>query len=320
MDKSSQESQNSQDFKNEDFQKQKVKISLTKENQGILFLFDKYLSAERNLSQNTAIAYDNDICDFVIFVQDNNLSFADIDKQNFRNYIASLSQNLSKNSIRRKIASIKTFFRFLKTQGIVKRSAIAQVGAPKQEKRIPNFLTQEQVLSLLNVPDTKSRDKALIETLYSCGVRVEELMSLDIERIDFISNVIKVKGKGNKERIVPIGSKAIEAMMDYIKERKNAGQPYDIKSPAFLGNDNKRMKQKTARQIVYELAIKSGLQKHISPHTLRHSAATHLLENGCDIRTTQEILGHKRLSTTQIYTHVTIETMKKAYKNSFPRK
>jgi integrase/recombinase XerC len=299
--------------------RQNPRQDLNQENKKLLDNFAKDI-ATQNLSNHTLMAYDFDICHFAVFLQDQNLSFTQVDKKVFRNYIAQLSLSLNKSSTRRKMAAIKTFYRFLKRQDVIEKSPIDLISAPKQDSKLPTFLTQEQVLSLLNLKNITLRDKALIETLYSCALRIEELMSLNIASIDFISNVIKVKGKGNKERIVPIGNKAVESLMQYMAQRKAAGLACGYSEPVFLNNKNQRLTQKAARDIVYKLAIKAKLTKHISPHTLRHSAATHLLENGCDIRTTQELLGHKNLSTTQIYTHVSVESMKKAYKNSFPRK
>lgn len=190
----------------------------------------------------------------------------------------------------------------------------------KKDKKIPLFLTESEMQQLLNLENIKLRDRAMIEILYSCGLRIEELMNLNIKDIDFISNIIIVSGKGRKERIVPAGMKCIEAVKNYLEERCNKGQPYNIESPVFLSKTNKRLNQRTARRVIHKLYIKAGILKKASPHTLRHTFATHILDRGGDIRSVQEMLGHKNLSTTQIYTHVTIESLKRIYKNAHPRK
>jgi site-specific recombinase XerD len=318
MDKNNQNRESAKNAK--DIKNQNLKEELGSENKELLISFKKYLSAERNLSENTLSAYAKDIFGFALFLQDSDISFDKADKFVFRSYMAKLSERLNKNSVLRNLASIKAFYKFLKHNKIIEKNPVEHIIGPKRDRKIPVFLTQDEVLSLLNVKDIKLRDKAIVETLYSCGLRIEELMSLNIGNIDPISNIVRViKGKGNKDRVVPIGDSAVSAIMEYIKERRNTGQPYDINSPVFLNGKKQRLSQRLARYAIYELIAKAGLQKHISPHTLRHTSATHLLDNGCDIRTVQEFLGHKSLTSTQIYTHVTIESLKKIYKKSHPR-
>jgi integrase/recombinase XerC len=150
-------------------------------------------------------------------------------------------------------------------------------------------------------------------------LRIEELVSLDLKNIDFISNIVTVTGKRNKERIVPVGNICLRAIKDYVNERCNLGLPCDIRSPVFLSRHSKRLGQRTARRILHRYFVKVGFAKKISPHTLRHTFATHILDRGCDLRSVQEMLGHKNLSSTQIYTHVTIESLKKIYKETHPR-
>ena len=294
---------------------EKKRRQIDPQNQKHIDDFNNYILAERNLADNTALAYDGDIYDFAVYLVDKDILFKDLDKHEFRAYIAALSDKLNKNSVLRKLAAIKTFYKFLKIQKVIAKNPIQHITGPKPEKRIPKFLTQEQMMSLLNIPDITLCERAVVETLYSCGLRISELLNLNIKDIDFISNVIKVLGKGNRERMVPIGNKALEAIRQYIGDRKDTAAD----GPVFIGEKGGRMKTETARKMICNLPIKAGLEKHISPHTLRHTMATHLLDNGCDLRTTQEILGHKQLSTTQIYTHVTIETLKKAYKKAHPR-
>ncbi|MDR2772172.1 MAG: tyrosine recombinase XerC [Elusimicrobiota bacterium] len=277
--------------------------------------FEKYLSAERNFSDNTLRAYLNDVSSFALFLRKDSLSFKQVDKKIFRRYTADLIVALNRSSVARHIAAIKTFYKFLKINRIIPSSPIEDFQKPKVPKKIPNFLTKDETKALFDV-ELSLRDKAILEVFYSCAIRVEELVKLNVGSIDFISNMVKVRGKGSRERLSPIGEKAIKAVMDYIKERGNV----DAFSPLFVSSDSgKRLDQRAVRSIIYRIAKLAGIKKHISPHTLRHTAATHILDNGCDLRTVQELLGHRKLSSTQIYTHVTVETLKKVYKNSHPR-
>jgi integrase/recombinase XerC len=236
-----------------------------------------------------------------------------------RIYFAGLNEGLEKSSILRKIAAVKTFYRFLKNTGLISKDASGRIISPKMKRRMPQFLTQDEINKLLELKSLTLRDRVMIEVLYSCGLRIQELLDLRIKEIDFISNLVKVFGKGRRERIVPIGQKCLDVIMLYIKERKTEGRPCGADSYLIINGKNEKMAQAQARIIFYKKAAEAGLTKHISPHTLRHTTATHLLDNGCDSRTVQEILGHKSLSTTQIYTHLTIETLKKIYKQFHPR-
>jgi integrase/recombinase XerC len=249
------------------------------------------------------------------------LLLLDAGKYDVRGFFEELNgKEVSKATLARKFTTLRTFYKFLIINNIIKQSPVQNMSGIKKDKKIPLFLTETEMQQLLSLENVKLRDKAMIELLYSCGLRIEELMSLNIKNIDFFSNTVTVIGKGNKERIVPIGIKCIEAIMNYIKERRVSELPYDISSPMFLSDNNKRLDQRTARRIIHRLFIQAGIFKKASPHTLRHTFATHILDRGCDIRSVQEMLGHKNLSTTQIYTHVTIESLKKIYKKSHPRK
>jgi len=226
---------------------------------------------------------------------------------------------MNKSTLARKFAALRAFYRFLIINNIIERSPLENMSGPKKEKKIPEFLTEDEMQSLFDLPEIKLRDRAMIEILYSCGLRIEELMSLNINNIDFFGNTIKVRGKGDKERIVPAGDKCLSVMMEYVNERRAQGLPCDIHSPAFLGRRGKRLEQRTARRVLHKWFVIAELKKKVSPHTLRHTFATHILDRGCDLRSVQEMLGHKNLSTTQIYTHVTIESLKKVYEKAHPR-
>ncbi|MDR1195209.1 MAG: tyrosine recombinase [Endomicrobium sp.] len=282
--------------------------------------FGKYLKAERNFSAHTLRAYVADISDFAYYCHIKSLDFAQTDKYTLREYFELLNQKkLSKTTLNRKFAVLRTFYKFLIINNVIERSPLENMSGPKKEKKVPEFLTEEEMQNLFSLPGTKLRDRAIIEILYSCGLRIEELMSLDIKNIDFFANAITVHGKGGKERVVPAGGKCLAVMMDYIKERRAMGLGAEIHSPAFLGYRGKRLEQRTARRALHAWFIRAGINKKVSPHTLRHTFATHILDRGCDLRSVQEMLGHKNLSTTQIYTHVTIESLRKVYEKSHPR-
>lgn len=242
-------------------------------------------------------------------------------KYDIREFLEELNKKtLSKATLARKFSSLRTFYKFLIINNLVKKNPLENMSGPKKDKKVPSFLTENETQALFNLTDTKLRDRVMIELLYSCGLRIEELMSLNLKDIDFILNTVTVVGKGRKERIVPIGNKALSVIRDYINERHSMGLPYDIKSPVFLSDHIKRLDQRTARRILHRWFVKAGLTKKVSPHTLRHTFATHMLDRGCDLRSVQEMLGHKNLSTTQIYTHVTIESLKKVYEKAHPRR
>lgn len=237
-----------------------------------------------------------------------------------REYLGLLNQKkLSKATLMRKFAVLRTFYKFLIINNAIEKNPLEDMSGPKKEKKVPEFLTEEEMHSLFSLPGMKLRDKTMIEMLYSCGLRIEELMSLDIKNIDFFGNTVTVRGKGNKERVVPAGDKCLASMSDYIKERQALGLACGIHSPAFLGYGGKRLGQRSARRALHRWFMFAGLKKKVSPHTLRHTFATHILDRGCDLRSVQKMLGHKNLSTTQVYTHVTIESLRKVYEKSHPR-
>ncbi|MDR2067094.1 MAG: tyrosine recombinase XerC [Endomicrobium sp.] len=299
---------------------QNTKESILEEFLKIIMSFEKYLEAEKNFSSHTLRAYLKDIWDFAIFLKNKQKNFINANKHDIREFLEILNtKSISKTAIARKFSTLRTFYKYLIINDIVAKNPLEAMSAPKKDKKVPLFLTEREMQSLLNIKDIKLQDKAMIELLYSCGLRIEELMNLNINNIDFISNTIIVKGKGNKERIVPVGKKCLNAVMEYLNHRRANKLPYDMQSPLFLNKHLNRLDQRTARRILHKHFIKAGLTKKVSPHTLRHTFATHILDRGCDLRSVQEMLGHKNLSTTQIYTHVTIESLKKIYKKTHPR-
>lgn len=278
--------------------------------------FFRFLEIEKNASDYTRINYAHDLREFDDFAKD--VPLEKIDYLLLRRYLAHLkSANLSKRTINRRLSCLRSFFKFLFKEGLMKTNPATLLSSPKQDKYLPQFLTEEEIVKLLESADIVDelglRDRALLETLYSTGMRISELAGLDLDDVDFISGVVKVKGKGKKERMLPIGSRAVEAIRKYLDKRLK-------KSPViFLNKNNTRLTTRGARLIMNKYIKKTSLRQGISPHTLRHSFATHLLNRGADLRSVQELLGHSNLSTTQVYTHLTTERLKAVYDKAHPR-
>ena len=285
--------------------------------------FLRYLEIERNASEHTIENYKLDLKEFNKFLKDTSAA-ADIDKIDYlllRKYLAHLKgKGLTARSISRKLSSLRSLFRFLIKDGFIKTNPTGAISSPKQEKYLPKFLTEADVVRLIEAPALDTllglRDRAILETLYSTGMRVSELVSLTQENIDFIGGTVKVLGKGKKERMLPIGDRALKSIRNYLKGRP-AGK---TDSHAIFFNKNKtRLGARGIRKMLDRYIRKIALKEHISPHTLRHSFATHLLNRGADLRSVQELLGHANLSTTQIYTHLTTEKLKSVYDKAHPR-
>lgn len=273
-----------------------------------------WLEVERGLSRNTIDAYKNDLIGFFDYFQ--NIENLDkIKRNNFSEYTMFLaSNNISASSITRKIASIKGFFKYVSANREIKANPALAINSPKLPKRLPKVITFEEIKKLLNNRLTV-KEKAVFELLYATGLRVSELVNLEIKNVDFKNNLIKTTGKGSKERFVPVGKKAKAALNEYLKQRElilktKFGSNY--KENAIFINDNGK---KITRQWVYNFIKKQGetIHKQISPHTIRHSFATHLLENGADLRAVQELLGHSSVVTTQLYTHISKKRLKEIY-------
>jgi integrase/recombinase XerC len=244
-----------------------------------------------------------------------------------REFLAYLyGQNYTKSTTARKLATLRSFYKFLIRKGLVAQSPLAQIRTPKQEKRLPKCLDLEQVQKLLDAPGDadvlSARDKAMLEVLYSSGIRVSELVELKMSDLDLNEGVLRVLGKGRKERLTPIGSQAIKALQKYF-EYRNADPRFKIEGAGdtrvFLNKHGEALSTRSVRRKLDKYLVSAGLDPGISPHTLRHSFATHLLNNGADLRSVQELLGHQSLSTTQIYTHLTTTRVKEAYDNAHPR-
>ena len=280
--------------------------------------FIRYLEIEKNYSKYTISNYRLDLEGFKKFLGDSALE--KIDYLVLRKYLAILKEkNLKNRTVGRHLSTLRSFFKFLIREGHLKTNPIASLSSPKQEKPLPLFLTEEEVTKLIGsvkLDDERGfRDRAVIETFYSTGIRVSELVGLNIEDIDFIGAVIKVLGKGKKERIVPIGDIALSAIRAYLERRKKEQEAGAL----FLNKSGKRITDRGIRNIIDKYIRIASIRQGVSPHTLRHSFATHLLNRGADLRSVQELLGHVNLSTTQIYTHLTTEKLKKVYDKAHPR-
>lgn len=281
--------------------------------------FINYLKIEKDVSKHTIINYTIDLKAFSLFLGEADIN--SVDHLALRRFLAELrSKNYSKRTIARKLASLRSFFKFLYREGHIKSNPITAISSPKLDKKLPKFLDIGKVTKLILSPDIKTpsglRDRAILETLYSCGIRVSELVGLDMDDIDFISGVIKVLGKGRKERMVPIGDMALNSIRKYTEGRDARAKD---KKAVFLNSRGGRLTDRSIRRVVDKHIHACSTEEKISPHSLRHSFATHLLDKGADLRSVQELLGHMNLSTTQIYTHVTMERLKNVYDKAHPR-
>jgi tyrosine recombinase XerC len=281
--------------------------------------FVRYLEIEKNYSPHTILNYRLDLNDFARFLNDTPVE--SVDYLAVRRYLAQLKEHsLTARTINRRLSSLRSFFKFLVRDGYATANPLLAISSPKQQKYLPAFLTEEETARLIEsaaARDDKDerglRDRAILETVYSTGMRVSEVVGLDVDRIDMISGMVKVMGKGRKERILPIGETALACLRRYLERRSRGGEA------VFLNKNGRRLTTRGVRMIVDSYIRRSVSHKRISVHTLRHSFATHLLNRGADLRTVQELLGHANLSTTQIYTHLTTEKLKAVYDKAHPR-
>ena len=278
--------------------------------------FKNYLELERNYSNNTSLSYVKDVTLFSDFIKKDLLL---VDKKDIEKYIRSL--NKSSKTISHVISSLKSFYNYYMRMGNIKSNPTDEIDRPKIEKKIPEFLTLEEVSSLLNFEvnnEFEARNKAILELLYSSGLRISELTGLELSNIDLDECLVRVMGKGSKERIVHLGDYAIDALKEYIYFYRPMLNKNNS-SYVFLNNRGGVLSRQFIFKVIKEECIKKGIRKNVSPHTLRHTFATHLLKNGADLRIIQELLGHENLSTTQIYTHLTNDKLKHDYEDYFPR-
>jgi len=290
----------------------------------ILDDFQIYLEVERNFSVHTTKAYISDLKDFL---KKSGEGFCNFTYKNIKAYIIEIqAKNYSKTTISRKIAAIKSFYKFLYRERLINSNPATNIKAPKKAKRLPEFLSDNEVNSIFNCINTETpsgfRDRTILEVLYATGMRNSELCSLNFENLNLEENEIKVFGKGGKERIVLISKRATKFLSEYIEAKRNllfANINQNLDSPLFINKNGYRLLQRTVHKIIKNAAEKAFINKKVSPHTLRHTFATRLLEKGADLRVVQELLGHSSISNTQIYTHVSTERLRKTYINAHPR-
>ena len=291
---------------------------------GQLKQFLVYLEGARDASPHTLRNYGADLREFFSFL--NGKSLDQVDTLVIRSFLAHLkSRNHSKATLSRKLSSLRSFFKYLARENHLRSNPVLGISTPKREKKLPQFLDLSEVTHLLEAPTGTTwegkRDRSILETLYSSGIRVSELVGLNRGDADLLSSLLKIRGKGKKERIVPVGEKAIQALRDYLESlpaslrKKSEGQ----ETPVFLNRSGSRLTDRSVRRLIVKYARRVSLKEGISPHTLRHTFATHLLDRGADLRSVQELLGHANLSTTQIYTHVTTRRLQEAYSQAHPR-
>ncbi|HEU0265141.1 MAG TPA: tyrosine recombinase XerC [Geobacterales bacterium] len=282
--------------------------------------FLQHLTVERNLSPHTVTAYGLDLEQFALFLSAEGIPWPQgVDYLAIRRFLALRHRELAKSSMGRKLAAIRAFFTYLLREGVVTSNPAELVSTPKQERPVPFHLSIDQVTDLVQAPSGSGllslRDRAILELLYSSGLRVSELTSLDVGGIDLDAGEVRVTGKGGKERIVPVGGKARDALKQYLVAR---GYPA-VDAALFVNARGGRLTSRSVARLIDRYILKIATMKRVSPHTLRHTFATHLLEQGADLRAIQELLGHASLSTTQKYTHLGVGKLMEVYDQAHPR-
>lgn len=289
-----------------------------------------YLRDQKNASPNTLKSYEHDLDEFYLYVskhqrdctREGGLLLERVNPLVLRCYLNILFQKNGASSIARKLSCLRSFFKYFVKKGVLTQNPAKVIHSPKVPKKLPKYLNVDEVSALMRadfeVKKFGKRDRAILELLYSSGLRVSELVSLEKDHVDWQDGLVRVLGKGNKERIVPVGGPALKAIQDYLNERGSMGLVRE-KQTVFLNKNGTRLSVRSVQRLVAELIDRIGLNKTVTPHTLRHSFATHLLGAGADLRSIQELLGHESLSTTQKYTHVGVEELTKVYDKAHPR-
>ncbi len=302
---------------------------------GLIQQFIRYLSLEKNASPHTCRCYRKDLEEFEDFLKKSGMYLSasgsveidKVDRMAIRKYMSLLHRKNKKSSIARKISTLRSFFKYLTKEQRIASNPAKTISTPKVEKTLPTTLTVDEVFRLMESPErvpeksleasreSRLRDRAILELLYSSGLRVSELVGLNLDQLSPDLGIVRVMGKGRKERIVPVGMKALEALKAYLEERGvSAGQ-----GPIFVNSLGGRLTGRSVGRLIKKYTRHSGISRRISPHSLRHTFATHLLDAGADIRVIQEMLGHSSLSTTQRYTHVSVGRLMEVYDKAHPR-
>jgi len=284
--------------------------------------FHRFLEEEKNLSSSTVKSYTSDVKDFLKFLFSQKEDLKKVGYPTVREYLGLLQKKeRRKSTLARRVASLRSFFHFLYLKGYLRSFPLSGMRGPKRGRKIPIYLEEEEVQSLLSAAKgedfVRLRDRAILELLYATGMRAAELVNLEVEDLDFGSETVKVRGKGSKERIIPVGSYAVKALTTYLSIRKEKVKP-EVKA-LFINRFGGRLSDRSLRKKMNQYLELANIQKAAGPHILRHSFATHLLNRGADIRSIQELLGHERLSTTQVYTHLNTRRLKKIYQATHPR-
>lgn len=294
--------------------------------QKIVDEFLTVLEVEKQYSKNTIISYHNDLAIFIIYLKEKNINnIKNVDYQIIRGYLNFLyDKKYSNRAIARNISSLRSFYKYLIKNKIVDNNPMTLISNPKLEKKLPKVVYMEELEQILNTPDINTtiglRDALILEMLYSTGIRVSELTNIEIKDINMNQKEIRIKGKGSKERIVLFGNKCFDLIEKYLKDsRTNLVNEKYLNNYLILSKTGKQINPRQIRSIIDDIVKKSGLKIHISPHVLRHTYATDMLNNGADLRSVQELLGHESLSTTTIYTHLTNERLRNVYLSAHPR-
>jgi integrase/recombinase XerD len=285
--------------------------------------FINHLRVERGLADNTIQSYSRDLNRFFQFLEGKKLSPLRATQDHIMDYMGTLQKVLSIRSCARSLSALKMFFRFLVTEGRIESSPTRLLGAPKLPRRLPGVLSRDEVDTLLSQPVPSNplgqRDKAMLELIYATGLRVSELVGLQMSNINLEAGYVRMVGKGSKERMVPMGTKALEVLKGYLAEARAKLLKNKSSSSLFLNTRGTSLTRQGFWKIIKKYGKKAGIRKEITPHKLRHSFASHLLEGGADLRSVQVMLGHADISTTQIYTHITRERLKQIHEKYHPR-
>jgi len=293
------------------------------ETEKLIEAFLEHLVFEKGRSENTVKNYREDLEDFFSFLKGREgiKNPAEVTHLEVRVFLGELlKKGLKKNSIARKLSTLRTFFKWLKREGLIKVNPARLLSSPKYQRQLPRFLTEEETFKLVESPEKEDslslRDRAILELLYSSGLRIGELVNLKTADVDLSRGIVRVMGKGRKERIVPLGNVAKEALLKYLRVRELFGPKTDH---LFLNRFGNPLSSRGFQKKIKQYALKANLLKPVTPHLLRHTFATHLLDRGADLRSIQELLGHRKLSTTQRYTHVTLSRLMEVYDATHPR-
>ena len=284
-----------------------------------IYDYMNYLIIERQLSSNTIDAYKRDLYSFFNYV---NKKYNNITKEDIINYIKYLNSELNPKSVNRHIVTLKNYFNFLEKNSMININPCENITGLKTKKSIPRVLSEEDIDKLLDINPKNAfeyRNKAMLELMYSSGLRVSELLNLNVNDIDFDLNIVRIFGKGSKERIMPINEIATSFLYDYINIYRKTLLKNKVNDILFLNSRGEKLSRQGFFKILKEIAREKGIKKELSPHTLRHSFATHLLNHGADLRSIQTMLGHENIETTQIYTHVSNNMVKEEYESAHPR-